>query len=99
MLMSYYRSPFELGDNNHRKSVIQQLQEKFYSKDLKLTHTMSKKNDKIYIEGYLGQVTLMRISFKPEEKNKIRQFYYKIRKYIQDAFFRFEQEWATGKIA
>ena len=82
MLISYYRSPFDLGDINHRTRLLQQLQEKFYSKDLKLTHTMSKKNDKIYIDGYLGQVTIMRISFKPEEKNKIRQFYYKIRKYI-----------------
>ena len=82
MLMSHYRNPFELGDSNHRTRVIQQLQEKFYSKDLKLTHSMNKKNEKIYIEGYLGQLTILKISFKPEEKNKTQQFYYKVRNYI-----------------
>ena len=60
---------------------------------------MSKKNEKIYIEGYLGQLAILKISYRPEEKNKTQQFYYKVRTYIQDAFYRFEQDWASGKLA
>ena len=51
---------------------------------------MEEKNGFIYISGYMGKLQFKHLKYSKERKNKLHQFYYDMRLYLEDAYKDFE---------